>query len=75
MQKLEPGRVRDGIEQFFHRQADATGASAEEIALYIESVLGAEVARSSVRSYLRLNTPNKFERVARGKYRLVRENA
>jgi len=35
--------------------------------------VGADVPRSSVRSYLQLNTPDQFRKVDRGIYRLTTE--
>lgn len=63
-----PGNVRDAIVQ--HLQAADTDASLGEIMEAVTRRLG-EAAESSVRSYLRLNTPGVFERVGRGRYRLA----
>lgn len=69
--RLQPGQVRDAILEFFHslRGAEAT---TREIHAAVAKQLGPDVPPSSVRSYLQLNG-TKFRRVARGKYRLVRE--
>ncbi|MEO7028099.1 MAG: DNA methyltransferase [Acidobacteriaceae bacterium] len=62
-----PGQIRDSIISFLGAvEADAT---VDEIKTAVESDLGA-VEPSSVRSYLNLNTPIKFSRTARGRYRL-----
>ena len=71
MSKLRPGQVRDGIEHFLSLDDQRGGASIEQIGGFLDGHIGSPVARSSVRSYLRLNTPNRFERVGRGQYRLV----
>jgi hypothetical protein len=69
-----PGEVRDAIVEFLRKRQ--TGASIGEIHLAVEKALGSKVARSSVRSYLNLNTdsrpdaPSLFIRMARGSYRL-----
>ena len=70
MEKLQPGRVRDGIVRFLREHDSIEGVAYEEIAAHLDEELGKPVARSSVRSYLNLNTPGKFERVGRGRYRL-----
>ncbi|QNR50177.1 DNA-methyltransferase [Pseudomonas chlororaphis] len=64
---LAPGVIRDSIISFL----DSLGgdASTEEIVTAVKAKLG-ETPKSSVRSYLALNTPNIFERTARGRYRL-----
>jgi site-specific DNA-methyltransferase (adenine-specific) len=67
--KRAPGEVRDAIVSFMKRERNE--ASVAEICAAVRKRLG-EVPASSVRSYLRLNTPNTFVRTARGRYRLVR---
>ena len=62
-----PGQIRDAISQFLGQQGES-GATVREIQDALSGTLG-DVASSSVRSYLRLNTPGSFERIARGKYR------
>ena len=74
MTKLRPGQVRDGIEQFLRMEDNQKGASSEAIGAYLDAHIGSPVARSSVRSYLGNNTPGRFERVGRGKYRLTSAN-
>lgn len=62
-----PGLIRDSIIDFLSGiQGDA---STDEITVAVRSKVG-EVAPSSVRSYLNLNTPKTFERTSRGRYRL-----
>jgi len=62
-----PGVIRDSIIDFL--SVVGTDASASEITNAVKQRLG-EVPESSVRSYLSLNTPHIFERMARGRYRL-----
>lgn len=62
-----PGIIRDSIIGFL--SAIGGDASTEEIMNAVRAKVG-EVAPSSVRSYLNLNTPATFERTARGRYRL-----
>lgn len=65
--KHAPGTVRDSVIQAL--AARPNGASAAEITRAVSDKLG-ETASSSVRSYLRLNTPRCFVRSERGVYRL-----
>jgi hypothetical protein len=62
-----PGSIRDSIVDFL--SGIRGDASTDEITVAVRSKVG-EVASSSVRSYLNLNTPKTFERTARGRYRL-----
>ena len=62
-----PGQVRDAIVAVLRTYPD--GASPSLIEQGVRQRIGA-VAGSSIRSYLRLNTPTLFERPARGLYRL-----
>lgn len=71
MQKLRPGQVRDGIELFLGARENRKGATLAQIGEFLDGHLGGAVSRSSVRSYLNLNTPKRFERVGRGTYRLI----
>jgi len=48
-------------------------ASMAEIHAAVCRALDGDVARSSVRSYLNINTPQIFLRTAHGRYRLVRK--
>lgn len=62
-----PGSIRDAIVAFLETRPG--GASVAEIRDGISEKLGS-VAPSSVRSYLNINVPGKFERVGKGEYRL-----
>ena len=63
-----PGSVRDAIIEYL----DLVGEdrSVGEIRAAVSAKLG-DVGATSVRSYLSLNTPQLFERTARGRYRLA----
>ena len=61
-----PGSVRDSIVE--HLLASDV-ASLDDIHKAVVLRIG-DVAQSSIRSYLNLNTPEVFERSARGQYRL-----
>lgn len=65
---LAPGSVRDAIIEFL--KASDTDRSVDEIHAAVQTKLGT-VPSSSVRSYLRLNTPPTFERTGRGRYKLA----
>jgi DNA modification methylase len=65
--KRRPGEVRDAI--FSALAARPGGASLQVIEQYVVDLIG-DGARSSVRSYLRLNTPSVFVRTGRGQYGL-----
>ncbi|MDZ4857612.1 MAG: DNA methyltransferase [Candidatus Hydrogenedentes bacterium] len=69
-QKLAPGRVRDAIVQALSESA--TALTPKQIGQLINEKIG-DTPMSSVRSYLRLNTPELFVREERGVYR-VRKN-
>ena len=63
--RLQPGRVRDAIiDTVKHAQSPL---SVKEIAETVKQLLG-DVPTSSIRSYLRLNTPEIFVRESRGFY-------
>lgn len=64
---LPPGVVRDSIIECLVRLGRE--ASIEEITNNVYRKIGT-VSKSSVRSYLSLNTPKTFERTGRGLYRL-----
>jgi DNA modification methylase len=64
--RAAPGIVRDSIVSYL---AAAESASVSEIRMAVIARIG-EVPASSVRSYLNINTPEIFERTARGHYRL-----
>ncbi len=63
--RRRPGEVRDAIVTFLG--AKPSGATVSEISSDVGARLG-DVAPSSVRSYLRLNTPNVFARMDRAQY-------
>ena len=62
-----PGEVRDAVLKIL--QAHPSGASVGEIVAGVRERIG-DVPESSIRSYLRLNTPRLFVRPQRGHYRL-----
>lgn len=62
-----PGQVRDAIIQVMRFASD--GLSAKRIAERVQKING-PTPESSVRSYLRLNSPELFVREGRGVYRL-----
>lgn len=64
--RAAPGVVRDSIVNYL---TGAESASIPEICQAVAARVG-EVPASSVRSYLNINTPDLFERTARGRYRL-----
>jgi len=65
--RCSPGQVRDAIS---HVLADATKAlSVKEVEQQVQQIIG-PTPSSSIRSYLRLNTPDLFVREDRGMYRL-----
>ena len=63
-----PGEVRDAVRRTL--LARPSGASVSEIVAGVRDLLG-DVSGSSIRSYLRLNTPQSFTRPRRGYYRLT----
>jgi hypothetical protein len=69
-ERRKPGAVRDAIIDIFSREKREL--SIDELRAGVQTLLGGEIAASSVRSYLNLNTPGLFIRTGRGKYRLVR---
>lgn len=63
-----PGVVRDAIIRAFEaKKAELTVAELREL---VCADLQTEVPASSVRSYLNINTPEKFSRTGRGRYTL-----
>lgn len=66
-QKRRPGEIRDALIAVLESKAE--GATISEIEEGVELRIGF-IAPSSVRSYLRLNTPSLFERSSRGYYSL-----
>ena len=65
--RRRPGEVRDAIVQVLKERNTAT--STREITSAVAQMIG-DVPASSVRSYLRLNTPELFVRVDRAQYSL-----
>ena len=65
--KHRPGRIRDAIFQSLRDRPD--GANIAQIHSDVAEAVG-RVAESSIRSYLRLNTPTAFSRLGRGRYAL-----
>jgi len=65
--RKKPGRVRDAILQIMSQTSKSL--SVKEIESLVCKVIG-PTPTSSVRSYLRLNTPEHFVRETRGLYRL-----
>lgn len=65
--RKNPGEVRDAIVEVLESRPD--GVSVAEITERVTQMIG-EVAPSSVRSYLRLNTPERFVRMDRAQYAL-----
>lgn len=74
MARFQPGQVRDGIAECLARYG-SEGATLAEIEAHLALAFGDSVPASSVRSYLNLNTPGRFERLGRGQYRLAGEAA
>ena len=70
VKRRRPGVVRDAI--IGHFQSTRREASVDELYEAVNAALGESVPQSSIRSYLNENTPGMFERVGRGRYRLVR---
>lgn len=68
--RQRPGEVRDAILGFY-RDLEVKDASIADVLAGVAERLGHPVAESSVRSYLRLNTPCTFVRTGRGRYALV----
>ena len=68
LSRYAPGRVRDGIIQVM--SLTSKHLSVKEIEERVSQVVG-PIRASSVRSYLRLNTPTRFIREERGVYALL----
>lgn len=67
-ERRNPGAIRDAIvDTLRHRKADLSVAEIREA---VAAALGEPVAASSVRSYLNINTPGRFTRTGRGRYKL-----
>lgn len=69
--RRRPGEVRDAIVRVLEGRPAA--ASVHEITSEVAAMIG-EVPASSVRSYLRLNTPELFARMDRAQYVLARSS-
>lgn len=69
MQRLRPGQVRDAIVQVLERRPKGTPVG--DVCAQVSDLIGEAVPPSSVRSYLRLNTPELFSRTDRGQYVLA----
>jgi site-specific DNA-methyltransferase (adenine-specific) len=65
-----PGTIRDAIVAYLAEHE--SGATISQIRAALAERLG-KVPASSVRSYLNLNVPDRFERTARGTYRLKKK--
>ena len=66
--RRRPGEVRDAIVQVL--EGRLTAASVQQITSEVAALIG-DVPPSSVRSYLRLNTPELFARMDRAQYALA----
>lgn len=64
-----PGEIRDAVLSIL--RAHPSGVSVRAIIGDVTRLIDGEVRESSVRSYLRLNTPRLFHRMARGQYQLA----
>lgn len=71
MARRAPGTVRDTVLKIL-TENHPKGATLETIMAEAREELGDDLSPSSVRSYLRLNTPGTFERIGRGHYRVQR---
>jgi site-specific DNA-methyltransferase (adenine-specific) len=70
--RRRPGEIRDAIISFFQtHQREATPA---EIRIAVADFLKSQIPESSVRSYLRLNTPGQFLQPSPGKYQLKNQS-
>ena len=67
--RRQPGEVRDAVIATLRAYPD--GVSMRQIVADVRGLIGPDVADSSIRSYLRLNTPELFRRVDRGQYQLA----
>src|SRR5689334_11028672 len=66
--RKRPGEVRDAIVRVL--EAHPQGASVYQITNQVTALIGS-VPASSIRSYLRLNTPELFARMNRAQYALT----
>lgn len=63
-----PGVVRDAVIAVFEKRKSVMTVA--EVRDAVTEELGTDVPASSVRSYLNINTPGRFTRTARGRYKL-----
>lgn len=70
IERRAPGAIRDAIIQVFKDKRRPL--KLDELRASVNELLGEDIPPSSIRSYVRLNTPGRFERVGRGQYRLLR---
>jgi len=68
MARQAPGRIRDAITEYLRNRSEA--CTVQEIYEGVRRRLGPSVSASSIRSYLRLNVDQAFDRVERGTYAL-----
>jgi hypothetical protein len=68
-ERRRPGLVRDAIVDYLRRIYPAS-SNVQAIHAAVCETLQSDVPASSVRSYLRLNTPETFQRTDRGTYKL-----
>lgn len=68
--QFQPGQVRDAVVACL-KELGPHGGSLEQIYEYVASSFSSPAPKSSIRSYLQLNTPTVFERLGRGHYRLM----
>ena len=66
--RRKPGEIRDAIVHVLEGRYH--GASVQQITSEVEALIG-QVAPSSVRSYLQLNTPDLFAKMERAQYALA----
>ena len=69
MNRRQPGKVRDAILTILH--AYPLGTPVQQIVVGVRRLLDDQIPESSIRSYLRLNTPRLFNRPQRGHYQLA----
>lgn len=68
-QRRAPGQIRDAIISYL--DSHEGDASLNEIREGVQETLGEEAPYSSIRSYLRLNTPGVFQRTGHGRYKIA----
>ena len=67
--RRQPGEVRDAVIATLRAYPD--GVTVRQIVADVQGLIGPSVPDSSIRSYLRLNTPELFRRLDRGQYQLA----